>query len=203
MGAEGAPETVTEHYLMLARRQQTAEAEHAFRVAEKKPANHSQGKAHYGSEAGEITEINLLNGEGKESPVFPAGESMILRIRARVNATVKSPRIAFMLRDQRGYNLYGTDTMKLKFPLAVDGQAHMQVLFALSPRLAPGSYSLVIRLEEMLSRQVNFLLDKQVGVAAFQVIQSGGEFGGVVDLDARAFRDLGEMAPPSSGPEYP
>lgn len=201
--ADGDPETVTEHYLMLARRQQTVEAAHSFRTAEKKPVTPGQGKAGYGCEAGEITEVGLLNGEGKESPVFLAGEPMMLRIRARVDATVKSPRIAFMLRDQRGYNLYGTDTVKLKFPLAVDEHGRSQVLFALSPRLAPGSYSLVVRLEEMVGRKLNVLLDKQVGIAAFQVIQSGGEFGGVVDLDARAFRNLDEIAPPSSVPEYP
>ena len=190
--AGGEPEYVTEQYLMLMKQKQTAHASDTFRVAQKTKTENSNAKINFGSEAGQIMDVRILNKELIEMTAFAAGDAIVIRIQAKVGPGVKKPNIAFTLRDERGYNLYGTDTIVQGLQLNFDENGQAIVFFSLSPVLASRSYSLVVRLEDFVTQQINLLLDKQVGVGVFQVIENKAEFTGAVDLQAKVYQSQPE-----------
>jgi hypothetical protein len=118
---------------------------------------------------------------------------IVIRIQAQVDPKIKNPSISFILRDHRGYNIYGTSTARLRQQLTLDENNQATVFFSLSPALSPGSYSLAVSLNDSLSPEMTILLDRHVGVGAFQIIEHTAEFLGVVDLHARAFQDLNRV----------
>jgi hypothetical protein len=137
-------------------------------------------------------DVCILDKEFRESVAFLAGDRIVIRIQVRVDPNVKIPNVGFILRDQRGYNIYGTDTQKLGVKLELDENHQATVLYTLSPVLAPGSYSFVVRLDDYTTPKINMLLDKQVGVGAFQVIENKTKFFGIVNLKAEAYQDMPE-----------
>jgi lipopolysaccharide transport system ATP-binding protein len=187
--ADGDPEYVTEQYLMLIRQKQTQHASSTFRVVQKTQTNLPGVKINFGSEAGQILGVRILDKEFRETAAFLAGDTIVIQIQLQVDPKVRRPSISFMLRDQRGYNIYGTDTTKLRLKLKLDENNQATVFFSLSPVLGPDSYSLAVYLVDFLTTEINMLLDKQVGVGAFQVIENKMKFRGVIDLHAQAFQD--------------
>lgn len=187
--AEGDPEEVTEHYLLLARQRQTEHAEQEFRVRGKPNSKLQEARISFGSDAGQILEVAVCDAQGRATSAFPCGAPVTIRIRARVGAAVRRPNISIILRDQRGYNLYGTSTALQGQSLNPDGQGRITVRFQFSPRLREGSYSLAVSLDDFLTLKLHTLLDRQVGVGAFQVIEGTAPFLGIVDLQAQAFQE--------------
>ena len=185
----GDPEYVTEQYLMLIRQKQTEYASRRFQVVQKTQINFPEAKINFGSEAGRILEVRTLDEDLKETTAFLAGTTIVIRVKVQIDPIVKNPSIIFILRDERGYNIYGTDTEKLGLHLQLDEKNQAIVFFSLSPVLRPGSYSLVVALNDFYTPKVNMLLDKQVGVGTFYVIENKSKFLGVVDLQAKGFQN--------------
>ena len=189
MLAQGDPEEVTEHYLLLARQRQTEYAEQEFRVRRKSESKLQEASISFGSDAGQIREVQVLDAQSRETSAFLCGTSITIRIRARVGTSVRRPSISIILRDQRGYNLYGTSTAMQGQILRPDSEGRVTVNFKFSPQLREGSYSLVVSLDDFLTPKVHTLLDRQVGVGAFQVIEGPTPFLGIVDLKAQAHQE--------------
>ena len=189
MLAQGDPEEVTEHYLLLARQRQTEYAEQEFRVRRKSESKLQEASISFGSDAGQIREVQVLDAQSRETSAFLCGTSITIRIRARVGTSVRRPSISIILRDQRGYNLYGTSTAMQGQILRPDSKGRVTVNFKFSPQLREGSYSLVVSLDDFLTPKVHTLLDRQVGVGAFQVIEGPTPFLGIVDLKAQAHQE--------------
>ncbi len=59
--------------------------------------------------------------------------------------------------------------------------------------LAPGSYSIAVRLNCPIAFKLNLLIDKQVGVGVFKVIKNKSTFEGIVDLQAKACQNPSQM----------
>lgn len=184
--AEGDPESVTEQYFMITRRKQVQYAASTFQVRDKSQEGHLDAKIWFGSDAGKILNVLVLDGNYKETSAFLAGDTIVLRVHVQVDPNVQKPNVGFILRDQRGYNIYGTDLDKLKKKISLRENNEAVVDFILAPTLAPGTYSFVIRLEEFIARKSNMLIDKQVGVGVFRVIENKTKFFGVADLRAEA-----------------
>lgn len=189
----GDPEYVTEQYLLLMRQKQTEHANSTFKVTTKAESSLPEAKVSFGSIAGKILDVKILNKEFEETVALIAGEQIFIRIVAKIDSTATKPNISFMLRDQRGYNIYGTSTSKLGSVLEFDKNNQTTVIFAFSPVLAPGSYSLAVRIDEFQTSKTNLLIDKQVGVGAFRVIENRDKFAGVIDLRARVFQKTDEI----------
>jgi ABC-type polysaccharide/polyol phosphate transport system ATPase subunit len=185
----GDPEYVTEQYLMLIRQKQTKYASSMFKVTQKTLSSLPQAKINFGSEAGQILEVSTLDKDLNETSAFLAGTTIVIRVKVQIDPSVKKPSITFLVRDERAYNVYGADTENLKLHLKLNENNQATAFFVLSPILRAGSYSLVVALNEFYTSKVNMLLDKQVGVAPFYVIENKSKFLGVVDLQAKAFQD--------------
>lgn len=188
--ASGDPEHVTEEYLMLIRQKQSEHANSTFQVTHKTESNLPGAKVNFGSEAGRILDVTILDEEHIEAAALLSGDKIIIRIQVEVDPVVKRPCISFVLRDLKGYNIYGTSTEALKYTLEMDENNQATAYFSLTPVLKPGSYSLVVGLIDFKTRKVNMLLDRQVGVGTFQVIENTSEFLGVVDFHARISQNV-------------
>ena len=186
----GDPEYVTEHYLMLMRQKQTEYASQAFQVIKKTETKLPGAKVSFGSQAGQILDVKLLDTEFRETVAFLAGGTIVIQIQAQVDPTVTNPIIGFMLRDEDGYDIYGKNSTDLGLQIRLDAQHQATVFFSLAPILAAGTYSLVVRLA---SEKLGFLLDKQVGVGVFKVIENDYQFNGRIDLQAKGYASLTEM----------
>jgi lipopolysaccharide transport system ATP-binding protein len=185
----GDPEYVTEQYLMLIRQKQTEYASKRFKVIPKNQTSLPEAKISFGSEAGRILEVKTLDKDFEETTAFLAGTTIVICAKVEIDPIVKRPSIIFILRDERGYNIYGANTEKLGLHLHMDGNNQATVFFSLSPVLRPGSYSLIVELNDFYTPKVNMLLDKQVGVGTFYVIENESKFLGVVDLQAKGFQN--------------
>lgn len=183
----GDPEYVTEQYLLLMRQKQTKYASSMFQVLQKTSGSLPEAKINFGSGAGQILEVTTLDDDFNPTTAFLAGTPIIIRIKARVGAVIKKPAIIFLLRDERGYNVYGTNTSELGLNLQPNDSDEVTAFFTLSATLRAGSYSLVVELADRYTSRVNMLIDKQVGVGPFHVIESKSKFLGVVDLQAQGF----------------
>jgi lipopolysaccharide transport system ATP-binding protein len=185
----GDPEYVTEQYLMLIRQKQTENASRRFQVVKKTQMSLPEAKINFGSEAGQILEVGTLDEDLKETSAFLAGTTIVIRVKVQIDPIAKNPSILFILRDERGYNIYGTDTVELGIKPQMDEYNQTTVFFSLSSVLRPGSYSLVVELNDFYTPKVNIILDRQVGVGTFYVIENKSKFLGVVDLQAKGFQN--------------
>ena len=184
----GDPEYVTEQYLMLIRQKETKYASNIYKVLPKDLGNSLEAKVNFGCKAGQILEVRTLDQDFRETKAFLAGTTIVVCVKVQVDPLVKTPSIAFILRDQRGYNVYGTDTINMGLQLELDANQQATIFFSLSPVLRAGSYSFVVALNDFYTFKVSMLLDKQVGVGTFYVIENKSKFLGVVDLQAKGFQ---------------
>lgn len=189
--AEGDAETVTEAYLKDFFASQHKTLGGAGTVGWKKERS---GKASFGTGHGDICDISLQCG-GEERDVFGYGEAVTAKVTARVRETVKNPDIVIQLRDMRGYPVYGTDTLAsgVAFPPEERKNGVISASFTFEAALAPGSYSIVVGLNDHVSDTIIIAHDKVVGALNFAVMESAKKFHGVVDLKARCLR--GEPSP--------
>lgn len=188
--ARGEPEYVTEQYMMLIRKKQTELASSIFKVTQKSTENHQGAKMRFGAEAGQILEVATLDKDGMETNAFLSGDEITIRIQIEVPPQVQKPGVTFMLRDERGYNVYGIDTTTLGMQLDFDEKNTNVMFFTLSPTLRAGSYSLTVTLQSLYTPKIGMLLDKLVGVSPFAIIENKSKFLGVVDLQAKMYQDL-------------
>ncbi|MCB9100051.1 MAG: ABC transporter ATP-binding protein [Anaerolineales bacterium] len=182
--ALGECEAVTEAYLkdIYARRQSAIKQERKNQVTWKQ---NSHNGTTFGTDHGEIVEFSLWN-EDEETDTFYQGDTLTLKITALVDETIANPNIVMQLRDERGYAIYGTDTIaaKLSFPAVEPGRRKIEVAFSFEVNLAADRYSLALGLNDYFSDHISFLHEKIAGALMFQVLPSPKRFHGVIDLKA-------------------
>lgn len=140
-----------------------------------------QGGLRFGSDKGEILSVKIGRGD-EDRPYFQSGERVWLEVSARISPTVERPRLAMVIRDLRGYNLFAFNNITADSPLAPDENGRVSGRFSFNCSLQAGDYSITIRLEDYLSDTLNVLLDKQLSAVTFKVLTREKTFDGVVDL---------------------
>jgi ABC-type polysaccharide/polyol phosphate transport system ATPase subunit len=100
------------------------------------------GGHRFGDGRAAITGASLVNQSGQSARFIKPLESLVLRIGFRVNAPLASPIAGFLVRNQRGENIFGSNTARENYPLlpmspgdAVNVDFHCAI-----PELAPGTY---------------------------------------------------------------
>ncbi|MGE3297444.1 MAG: ABC transporter ATP-binding protein [Porticoccaceae bacterium] len=175
--AEGDPETVTERYYHLMRA--------GNQVGEDALEWHAGGAgARFAGQRGSIVEVAIeqpgVTGE------FAAGSTLVVRVAGRLADAGILPAVALVLRDVRGYNLYGLLASAARGQVAVAADGGFHCRFRLPLRLAEGYYSFTVRLEDRRTSQIAPVLDKHVGVCHFRVIDAAPGLLGSVDLGGEA-----------------
>lgn len=176
--AEGDPETVTERYYYLMRSGNQIDGDALIWRAD-------GAGPRFEGQRGSIQEVTIEQPDATAGE-FPSGTSLLVRVAGQVSDPVVLPAVVLMLRDVRGYNLYGLLASAARGQVAVDADGGFHCRFRLPLRLAEGRYSFTVRLEDRRTSQIAPVLDKHVGVCHFRVVDAAPGLLGSVDLGGEA-----------------
>lgn len=170
----GDPEKVTERYFWLVRGKRQGE-EKSLRWE-----NEHDAALRFGNGAGIITSVDLTTAGNRRT--VTSGDPVSIRVEGRIKKSDCIPQVSVMVRDVRGYNLYGLSAGGASGRIQLGSEGAFSVLFSIPMHLANGQYSLTVRLEDHRTDQVAELLDKHVGVCHFAVEGVDRKFLGTVNL---------------------
>lgn len=173
--AAGDPELVTERYYYLMRaRSQFADDALVWN------AEIDRGDIRFSTRKGAIDAVEI--GHSGSGDQIAAGNVLTVSVAGRVKQDGIEPSVVAVLRDARGYNLYGLVACAGQGQLKMDASGAFACCFHIPLNVAPGQYSLTVRLEERRSDAVVTVLDKHVGVCRFTVHSPHRTFLGAVNL---------------------
>ncbi len=97
----------------------------------------------------EITSVDLLRLDGKESSVFLGGEKVMLRIGALTHKPLKSPILGFFVKDRLGQSLFGEHTYTYSPDYSVGSGTKLiaEFMFTL-PLLPDGEYAMTVSIAD-------------------------------------------------------
>jgi lipopolysaccharide transport system ATP-binding protein len=97
----------------------------------------------HGDGTAEILSVELLDAARSPIEFVETGESVIVRVRARLNANVNDPVFGFLIRDRHGIHIYGTNTEILQayFGRVREGEI-IEATFAFNCWLGVGEFTL-------------------------------------------------------------
>ena len=137
------------------------------------------------SEGGGIDRVHIEGVRGQA--LVLSGDIVQVQIDGHLDtgaARPSNPTVVVIVRDVRGYNVYGLSA-DAAAGLSLVGDT-FSVCFAIPMRLASGRYSLTVKLEDRRSDTLFRLIDKHVGACAFTIDASGAQpFLGIADLAGR------------------
>jgi lipopolysaccharide transport system ATP-binding protein len=109
------------------------------------PATHR-----YGDRRATILGADLMDGNGNSVRDTIPGHRLLLRIGFRANAPMASPIVGFLVRNNRGENIFGSNTARENYPLApMSPGDNSSVDFQWSvPDLVPGAYRISLAVSE-------------------------------------------------------
>ena len=97
----------------------------------------------HGDGTAEILSVELLDAARRPIEFVETGESVIVRVRARLNVSVNDPVFGFLIRDRHGIHIYGTNTEILQayFGRVRAGEV-IEAMFAFNCWLGVGEFTL-------------------------------------------------------------
>ena len=100
------------------------------------------GRHRFGDGRATIIGADLVDSHGQPVRDAAARDHVVLRIRFRANAPIASPLAGFLVRNNRGENIFGTNTARENYPLPamLAGDANSVNFHWSVPPLAPGAY---------------------------------------------------------------
>lgn len=176
---EGSPERVTEKYLQLIRGEKQTGNEVPKWEAD-------ADKVRFGNSKGEILSCELV--QGVQNGSVRSGNTIQVKVTAVCSSVLAQPVISLMLRDARGYNLYGMQASSLKGEVRALPDNQIEAAFSFKADLAAGHYSFTVRLEDYRTDKVSELADKHVGICDFSVHEEEKTFLGSVNLRGQVER---------------
>jgi lipopolysaccharide transport system ATP-binding protein len=175
---QGDCETVTEMYLQEMRAEKERMLAESAATQEANPeaaATRVHGR-------GEILSVRMGCGQ-KERVHFNSGERAWVEIVARVDSSIRRPRLSFFVRDLKGYTLFGFHNHQGRTELTPSPDGKIAGRFEFTCALRQGDYSIVVRLEDRLGDTLTLPIDKRLNAVHFKVVSESHPFLGVVDLD--------------------
>lgn len=178
--AQGSPDRMTEFYsLDLRDDQRRWETGRAGEVRLKPLVGREEGIA-FGTDQGAITGARFA-ATGAQEAAFLSGEPIEIEVVMEIVPDLPAPCLSVVVQDSKMLNVGGRYFRLAPAPGGL-GRATAKSRVRFSPRLAPGRYFITLRLETRTSDTLFMPVDKQVGALSFDVLPSGGEFLGAVDL---------------------
>jgi lipopolysaccharide transport system ATP-binding protein len=147
---------------------------HPHAIAEPTP-----GKYRFGNGAAEVTGISL--------PAAPNHGDALLRLRVRGKRPVAAPIAGFLVRNQKGENIFGTNSARENHPLPAlqPGDEHVIDFRVTLPRLAPGTYCVSVAISNGSIGEFE-VCDYIEDAVTFDVEPDGRPVAGYMELPCRA-----------------
>jgi lipopolysaccharide transport system ATP-binding protein len=153
-------------------------------------ANGHPVELRYGDKKAEIIELLIVDQHGQPITLLDSGQRYTILLRALAYDEINNVVAGFLIRDPRGIELYGTDTLIQQVPVPARRRGEMfEVRLDLTMWLAPGEYFLSAGVAHARGNQHDFRYDAvQFQIASNPWIYSASK----VNLDARlSCTDLG------------
>lgn len=182
--AVGAPEEMSELYLLDMRDEQRRWASGGAVPVTVKPSLHAGAGIAFGTDEGRVLSACFTTTGGHHCS-YVHGEEIGLRIAAAFCESVSKPGITLTIQDSRLIVISGQH-----FPIlprrTAEGwnEAHLDVRF--KANLSPGRYHITLKLLDGDSDETSQLIEKQVGLLAFDMLAGSANFLGTVDLELEA-----------------
>ncbi|MBT5716004.1 MAG: hypothetical protein HOI70_03740, partial [Opitutae bacterium] len=131
----------------------------------------------YGGEAGEIMDIQIHDSNGNATCNLKSGEMFIVGFKAKAYQKIESPIFALTIRDKRGQDIYGNNTLFAKKDTAnLLPNDTVEVTFQQAANLAAGEYliSLGFTRFEGVDLQV---IHRKYDTIKLNITSSDGSFG--------------------------
>ncbi|MES2935530.1 MAG: ABC transporter ATP-binding protein [Pseudomonadota bacterium] len=182
--ASGSPAEMAELYLLDMRDEQRQWAGGAAATVALKPflGTHDEGIA-YGTQEGRIVSACFTNTQSAYSS-FVYGDELSLRIEVLVRESISQPNLSITIQEPR-LLVIGGENFPLSPEPAQDGWKTAAMTVSLRAILAAGRYHITLRLLDGSSEETSQLIEKQVGVLAFDMLPASKNFLGIVDLNFR------------------
>lgn len=182
--ASGPPETLAEMYLLDMRDEQRRWASAgAIPVTRKNGVN--EARIAFGTTEGEITSAKFTNTGGHYSS-FAYNEIIDIVINFRINRSILLPNISITVQEARLLVVGGKNFQLSPCSPATEWQSGT-IGFRFPARLAAGRYHITIKLMNGHTEETSLLIDKQVGILAFDTVSGGNNaFLGILDLGIEA-----------------
>ena len=132
----------------------------------------------YGGEKAEIIEFSILNKEGFESNVIPSSEIFEITFTVLGKAMVSKPIYALTIRDTKGQQIYGQNTLfsKLSTNDLKEGEK-IKITFQLTANLGDGKYLISLGVTRFQENDELEVIHRRYDVEELQIINSDGSFG--------------------------
>ena len=132
----------------------------------------------YGGKKAEIIEFSILNKEGFISNVITASEIFEITFTVLGKELVSKPIYALTIRDTKGQQIYGQNTLFSKLPTndLKEGQK-IKISFQLSANLGEGKYLISLGVTKFLENDELEVIHRRYDVEELQIINSDGSFG--------------------------
>jgi lipopolysaccharide transport system ATP-binding protein len=140
LAMQGEPEAVMDYYNAMIAQKENTKIEQIVLDTGKIQTISGTGEA-------EIESAAILNSKGEAVEVANVGESITLKVTARVNATLQELVLGYLIKDRLGQPVFGTNTHHLGFPLKqleIGERATYQ--FSFPANMGEGSYSIALAL---------------------------------------------------------
>jgi ABC-type polysaccharide/polyol phosphate transport system ATPase subunit len=108
------------------------------------------GTHRYGDETAEVSGAELTTAAGVHLKHWIAGASAVLRLSFRVVAPLRAPIAGFLVRNEKGETIFGSNTTRENYPLPEmqAGEVHTVDFHWVLPELAPGRYFVSVAVSE-------------------------------------------------------
>jgi lipopolysaccharide transport system ATP-binding protein len=177
---EGSASDMVELYLLDIRSEQKLAATNAAQVKHK-PALGKDKAVAFGTDQGRIVQAYFMDALATEE-CFSTGDTICIQVDVEFDQTVTYPALNFSVTDHRLIEVGGS-YCKITKELTADGMQTATVVFKLAPELNNGRYFITLRLEDRVSDEVFFPIDKQVAALSFQIMRPTSRyFSGLIDL---------------------
>ncbi len=149
----------------------------------------------YGSDKGAITGVVMLDERGAPGLVFETGAPVVVRLAVDVRAAVDAPVLAMTLKNAKGVEVYGTNTLFQEIAMPpLGGGEQLVVDFIQRMSLMPDTYFLSLGFVELVGDEIA-PIDRRYDVLEFQVTQLDRSFG-IANLHSQiVIRTAGEAPP--------
>lgn len=185
--AKGAPDEMAELYFLDMRDEQRRGVEDGKRVSSKPFLGENKGIA-FGTEEGHILSACFTNNDGHFSS-YIQGEEIEVRVRVKFRESLTHPCLSLIVQDRRMMD-FGGGFFPLKGGNPEEGWKQEELTMRWPAKLAGGRYSITVRMENRESEWMFMLIDKQVGLLTFEVLEEKKTFLGAVDLGIRAVKEI-------------
>jgi homopolymeric O-antigen transport system ATP-binding protein len=177
---EGSPTDVINRYVGTVLERQKALDELDLRSKDEADGAFSYSHRH-GDRAAEITEVELLDSDGRPARTIESGQPARVRLRAKFHAAQPQPMAGMLIRTRTGMDVFGTNTKLEAAGLGPckPGDA-IEVEFAFDCWLAPQEYTLTLAVQHPDGHSHDWLDD----VITFRVLDSR-RLAGVANLHPR------------------